>query len=578
MTAAKQAQLVGAAGLAAASLLVAFLGHQLVTAAGSSSLGLGVALAIPAATALGALLAARTAPMATASRLQAKAAHASALAGGSLLVAVVAITWASRRVAKANGASEWADVLATSVAWPMVAFFLGAAIALTLRAAQSRLGRTLFAMGAGSAAASLVLPQALQVDAPHLTLLVAGVIAMTAVLLGVAARGGQPHWASLWTLPLVAIAMYAGDIGQPWLKLRTDIGRHSKIEHREWTTEGLIAAKRVRHGAGTLLIGDSPGIPLAKKKKAKQKPPFKKQDLVYSIPVKEPGPVMVIGSLGGREVVAARAYGHHSVHYVAPHTRLLNDLLLDRYAGVSGYALHDPEHLDFSIGDGRPAPPDQWGRYQHVVVMGDNYLRRAPPRLLPHDDGRYTHAALADYLAYLDPSQQGAVSVQVSDLTLLPEVFANAREVLRASYDTPLDHLAVCSDNEDAILLLSLPPLDARANRKLHQRCRKGRMKLSYPPTPHRKTTAAPKDRGGKGRRKAGAADSPAEVEMRLLLTGQASRETFPFLGVRPPASTFRTLMSRSLAALKPKPKDASKKPKKPSRGSGGEGESTKSA
>ena len=551
MTAAKQSQLVGVAGLAAALLVVAFVGHQLVTAVHGAGAGLLLALAIPSATAMGGLLGSRTRQTGGGGRLQARAAMLAAAAGGSLLVTAVAITWASRRIAKAKGASQWWDVLAISLGWLLVAALLGAAIALTLRARQARLGRALFATSLGAAIASLALPFSLHIGAPHLVLLVAGLIAVSALLLGHAGRAGKPHWPLLWTLPLVAAAMFAGDMGQPWLKLRTDVGRRSNIDHHEWTTEGLVSVNKLRRGKGTLRVGDQTTVPLAKKLLAKQKPPFKKQDLIYTLNDDQRGAVLVIGSLGGREVTAARAYGHPLVHNIAPQPRVLDHLLLHRYAAATGYALYDPPHIDFSVGNGQSRPWAHWGRYQYVVVMGDDHLRRTPPWLLPHDDQRYTTTALRSYVAYLDASQHGAVSLQVSDPTQLPAVFATAREVLRASFDEPLQHLAVCSDKHDAVVLMSLAPLDPPTVAALRRRCRSGRMKLIYP------ATKAKRPRKGKR-----AAD-PTAAPRALLLAGHAADDELPFVGApAPPPRTWPALLRQALLALRPTPPAENKQPR----------------
>ncbi len=473
-----RAQLGGVAALAAAMVLLELLSFRLCAATLGAGFAAFVGLMGPFAAALGAVTLARRSAALQGSQLAKSAAYLAALAGAAMVAGTVALSWASQHVARERGEGDNLQVLVVIAGWLIPALFAGGALALALRRGLGAIGRVGFAEAVGGAAACLLLPASMWLGAPQAALSTGMLFALAAFCFAYVGRVQRPRWAVLATLPLAVVVLVAGDISAPWLRMRSDVGRRTKVELAVWTSQAMIAVNKVSRGAGRFHVDRTRPAPLAKPEKAGQKPRYHIQDIIYDLTGRADGPVLVIGASGGRDVRAALAYDHERVDFIAPYAKLVNEVLMHRYAAVTGRLLADPR-VHAQIGDGRAALAGLPKDYAHVVVLDLGQAAQTAPRLLMHHDRLFTTEAVRGYLERLGP--KGSL-VMRRTVASLPSLIATTVEAVGEAPEQTHKRLFVCADKRDAAaLLLSSAAIDPVTFRKLTKGCKKGRFSIPYP-------------------------------------------------------------------------------------------------
>ena len=262
-------------------VLLELLSFRLCAATLGDGFAAIVGLMGPFAAALGAVALARRSGAVAGSRLAKSAAYLATLAGASMVVGTIALSWVSQRVASERGAGDNVQVVVVLAGWLWPALLSGGALATAVRRGLGTIGRVGFAEAVGGAMACLLVPAAMWLGAPRAALCCGLLYAVAAFCFAYVGREGRPRWAALATLPLAVVVLVSGDIGAPWLRMRFDVGRRTKVELAAWSAEGLIAVQKVTRRATRFSVDQTRPIPIAKKEKGGRKPKAHVQDLVY---------------------------------------------------------------------------------------------------------------------------------------------------------------------------------------------------------------------------------------------------------------------------------------------------------
>ena len=539
----------GAGLLGGSALLLELLTFRLVAAAIGHGFAMFGSVTAPALAAFGAMVVARRSAERTGPELDRSAAHLAALAGTFAVLAVIGLTLVSQKIARAQGNGEtWHVVVGLACCW-LPALFTGGALGLVMRRGARQAGRFTAAAALGAVVACLVTPWLMELGAPRAAIVNGMPFGAAALLLASSGRPSKPRMAMVWTLPLAVVALLAGDVGAPWLKMRFDLGRRSRIDHTMWSAQGLVAVHEVRRDKTSLQVDRGDLVPLAKKPKATRKPAFQPQDLVYLTSEGEAGPVLVVGSAGGREIAVALAYEHPRVDVIELHAIFVNEVLLGRYATVTGHVLQRLEGGTVHIGDGRASLVSLPRDYQHIVVQARGTFDQTAPRLLSRHHRLHTRQAIASYLDRLRPD--GSLLIRAPKQGLASLIVA-ASAALGQGPGMARDHLLACSNDSDAVLLVQLEAMAPSKLYNLEKRCKRSRLSVEYP----LKSTRSLRDRQK--------AERERQAKLAVLEAGRAATDDAPFLEEAPSAGELREAAWSSLRALRPvgKKKDDKSKPK----------------
>ncbi|MCC6527346.1 MAG: hypothetical protein IT373_32150 [Polyangiaceae bacterium] len=415
------------------------------------------ALVAPAAMGLGAVaLASRRADPVR--RLRAVAYTASG-AGMAWVAALVTLVWQAHQPASAHLAA-WQGYLVLGAL--SVGFCLaGAALGGLYRAGALALGRFGAAEALGGVVAALAVPGALALGAPRAALLLALAFGLVALVL---ARGSGARWSVLATQPLAILALFAGDFGAPWLKIRLEVTpKQGAVDVQVWTDTGFVTVLKPTRGAAQLTVDGSEALEVTAA--GGKRPAAKPVDILYALEGRTDASVLVVGSAGGREVAAALANGYAAVHAAERNAGLLRLLLAP---GRPPIALREGAvTTELASGAPRRAPPD----VRHVVVVDAVRFATAPPRLLGWSDRGLGEHALRGYLAHTADDGVLVLSVRPDALAATTAAARSALDLPEAEADK---HLFVCSAPEgDAALVVSPGDISRGGLAKLRNFCRK---------------------------------------------------------------------------------------------------------
>ncbi|MEM1033324.1 MAG: hypothetical protein AAGN82_23515 [Myxococcota bacterium] len=472
--------LLGGVALAAAGLLlVEVLGVRLIAATLGRDFALVGAVLVPAAAGLGAVVFAGRDAGWSSHELCARAAHRAAGAGALAVGGGIGITWASQGVAKASGEVMVAPAVVALASVVLPALATGSALGLVVRRAVRVVGRVGFAEGLGVVVGCGLLPAAMAVGAPRSVLALGLVYAGSAFAFAFAGRAARPQWTVMWTLPLATVSLIAGDVGAPWMKVRTDDGRRSQIERQLWTTEGAVGIRKPRRGRLAFQIDGRRAVDFADGRSVGRKPPFDPVDLAYlADPPEDRGAVLVIASGGGREVDAALAHGYATVDVIEPFARLValhyEPKIVERTANVLGR-----DGVGVSVDDGLRLSSESPRDYQHIIVVASGRPAVTPGRLLSHHERPHTVESIRGYLGRL--REDGSVLLRVPKRGQYA-VIAAAEVALGSAAP---GQIVACAGKTRTIVVVARRPLAANKRELLLKRCRRSRLdQVVPPPTP----------------------------------------------------------------------------------------------
>jgi hypothetical protein len=469
----------GVAVMAMALLLWELLVFRISAATIGHGFAMFAALLLPAAVGLGALGMAlvRLPPDIRPVELARAASYCAAAAGGLTALGAIAASWASQQVAS-NAQTDADFIVAVAlVAWLLPGVVVGASMGCIVRLALPTIGRIGAFEAGGAVAACLAAPLVLEAGGARTILGASLLLAAAALLLARAAREASPRWSALWTLPLALTALLAGDLGEPWLAFRTDAGRKSGIDHATWTAQGHLAIEKADRGP-KLYIDRHPPVSLPAKLKGGAKKPVEPEDLAYVLWSGSVGPVLVVGTAGGREIQVALWRDAERVDVVEPHAGVLERLHHADYEDATVSQLTDPQRVRVVVGDGRAALRGLGSDYQLVVVVESGRFDQTAPRLLSRDDRRYTTAAIVDYLGRL--RGDGALSLSVRPEGM-PAAMAAASAALGKTPADAAKNVVACSDDKRGVLVVSPQSISAAHQSKMIKRCKKLKMKVDHP-------------------------------------------------------------------------------------------------
>lgn len=471
--------------LGAAALLLEVLVFRLGALAFGWSVATLIALLAPALGALGALTLGRSPAGAPEPALFRRAGHLAGAGGAGVILASIGITWASQELGMSQelgGAFLFAVAVVTSL---LPAAPTGGAIALAMRLGRRSLGRVGFAHAVGGAAAYGLLPLAGWAGYPRALIAVGLLFAAASGLLALAARREPVHKALLSTLPLVVVALIAGDVGQPWLKLRASYERYPRLERYVWTSLGAVTLERLEGPSAKLGLDRAGPLLMAHQGRPGDKPPLSHADIGYTaVDGAASGPSLVIASGGGgHEVEAALAFGAPRVDVVEVHpglALLLRDAEFLEYTG-SPWA---DERVVLRQGDGRAGIDQLPQDYENVVVVGSFQPDHGVPRFVSRDYRLFTVEALRSWMSRLAPG--GRLSLQLPR-AVYPSAVKGVFQVLGLEADAGLAHVVACGGKRGAVVVASRSAFDDRAVSRLEKSCAKFRMDVFVPLRPEPK-------------------------------------------------------------------------------------------
>lgn len=534
MTRSDYRALLWGVGLASAGLLmVELLGVRLLAATLGRDFALFCGLVYPVAAGFGAVLLAGRQASLSSHELCAKAAHRAAIAGAFAAAGGIGITWSSQKVAFANGEAETLHVVVALSSFLLPAFWSGATLGLVVRRAVRVAGRVGFAEGLGMVVGCALLPAAMWLGAPRAVLATGFLFTGAAFLFAHAGRAASPRWTIMWTLPLACTSLIAGDVGAPWMNIRTDNGRRSKIDRYVWTTQGALGLRKASRGRGGMHIDRHRSVQFADGRKIGHKPPFDPADLGYLVdPALDKGPVLVIGSAGGREVDVALAHGHPRVDVVEHLHRLVELHYDDDFARLTGNVL-GREKVTVYVNDGRRFD-DAIGRdYQHIILLESGRVEAAAPRFLTHHERAVTVEALRNYLSRL--RGDGSLLVRVERDAEYATIAA-ASQALGSAME---GQVIACAGQTRTVILVSPRPYPTPKLEQLTKRCRRSRLtQLLPPPAPRKSVKGAAED------------EQRAAERAQKLAAAVAPRDDMPFSAPPPPASGLLGAVLDSVADL----------------------------
>jgi hypothetical protein len=351
---------LGVSLLAAAQLLTPLLAFRLCAATAGPELATLLAVLLPASAALGAVGLGPRFGMAEPARVAQGAALASLVSAASWLGGLLVLTWLAQRLGTPPEQAAVALRVSLILAWMLAGGSAGTALALGMRLGVAAMGRVGFAEAAGAAAACLAVPLVLLLGVPRAALLATLLPGLGAFAFVELRRGhapgptgtrGQPSRAVLVTLPLVVAALLAGDVGDPWLHIPNDGGKRSTAALHLWAPGGLVTVNKPTSRAFGYTVDGGELIPLGSLRASATKPAAGVLDLAFALESK--GSALVIGSGGGREVLAALGQGADVVHALELEPAVLKGVVLGRFAEETGRCLAPSERLQPSLGDGR---------------------------------------------------------------------------------------------------------------------------------------------------------------------------------------------------------------------------------
>jgi len=461
------------------------------------------------------------------------AANGAAFAAAFCGISSISITWASQRLAKLDGSSL--AVAVPIVAWSLLAAGIVTAVGGLLRAAPSRAGRHGFAFGIGGALGALLVPGVVALGCPRSVLLTGFVLAASS---GIFARSctGKLHWPVLVTVPLALLSLSLGDIRNPWLKVRTDVGRKGRIGLTAWTSSGLLQVDQAKAGIVNYTFDRGPLLPLALADKSKRRQAFELPDIAYFLNGTS-GAALIVGSGGAREVREALDAGHPRVDAIEASGTMAR-FVATEFAEESNYLLNPSDQVTLRFGDARSSLASLRESYDRIVVVGEPQLEPVATRLFPGGSRLLTVEAIRAYIERL-ATPRGVLVLRVPKAEL-PNLLATVTAA--TSEDVTASRAVACAERKEsgaaALLLMAGPPSGPELQ-NVEKSCKRKGLSVEYP-------AAEAKN----GDRDKDSKQDAREAKLAALSLGRAVHDDRPFYEAALSLGTLRSAAKESLRAL----------------------------
>jgi spermidine synthase len=292
-------------------------------------------------------------------------------------------------------------------------FFSGLAITIGLFHYSSRIGRVYFFDLLGASLGSLlVVPLLYEFSAPALVLLASAVAALAGLLF---ARAYQSILLQILAALTGLVFLTAAVSNDSWELLTIDTvksygrslqRRESNKVFEKWSPVSRIAvfAPRRHGGRETMHITNDAGAPtrLVRFDGDFSETDFLDRDsrqIVHHL--KQDSKVLIIGSAGGTDVLAALKFGQRRITAVEINP-VIGELVTTRYADYIGRIFQDPR-VSFHVQEGRNFTAGSKERYDIIqITMIDSWGGAAAGAYVFNENALYTLEAIKDYVTRLE--------------------------------------------------------------------------------------------------------------------------------------------------------------------------------
>ena len=431
---------------------------------------------------LGALVGSFVPGIGKAPRSAAPVAHFAALSAGAMAVSVV-VGVRARSVDTFDRAAlgQLAIFLGTS----LLPFLLaGITITGALGVARRRAADLGKSGLLGAACGVVVAAFVLRFGPPRVGLGAAIVVSLAAVLFAVAARheGSEAegegassvpepprvHVGLLATFVLGCSVLLAGEIGAPYLKLAAIRWiQIERVSFQHWTNRSLITVDKPTAGAAWLRADGTFGTPIYE---GKQNPPASPDELGYVLH-KDKGPVLVVGSAGGRELRSALRQNQKEIHAVEADPDVVREVMRGQSHAFSG-ELYDKPEIRLVIEGPRGFVRRPPVSYRSVVVgYFDAFAPSPVGAVAATPSPLFTTQAVRDLLLTVVP--EGTVTLTRPEAEADRLVALAARVVRDMGAEAPAKHLFGCTKDKLTTLLIKRTELLAEEVTNLRSYCRR---------------------------------------------------------------------------------------------------------
>jgi hypothetical protein len=375
---------------------------------------------------------------------------------------------------------------------------VGVVIAAALRHAARDVSKLYLTDLAGAALGGIGAIVALRLGAPRATLVVGVMLAVGAMAFAVAGRAREQTYEGSSTdgangapmhpprLAVTAVflcgtlSMLAGDIGAQWLKL-PPLKYAPKVEFERWNEMALVTVDKPEKGMAWMRMDGSAATAILDPKTT---PPLHPDEMPYVLH-KEQGPVLIIGSGGGRDIRAALKAGQTDVHAAEINPLIVEDVMRGKYKKFSG-GLYDKPEVHVAIADGRSYVRRSPIQFRNIVLsLVDTWSAASVGALALTENSLYTVEAFEDFLGRLEP--EGTLLVNRWDAELERLLALAAAGLRGVGAEQPGDHLFACGKDRSTALLIKRTPLSKDEIRTLRKHCKKNKFTEAFAPD-------APKD------------------------------------------------------------------------------------
>jgi SAM-dependent methyltransferase len=296
-------------------------------------------------------------------------------------------------------------------------YFGGLGLSLIFAHERERFGR-LYAcdLAAAGLAGLLVFPVLRALGAP--AAVVAGATLASLAALAAYPALAAPRRAAAWSVVVLAALLVAGDGAWGWLRLRDPKqAGERRVLFEAWNALSRVAVYDEPMGPwslaptyrgpiapGLLMDIDAAAATAIVPSRAGEGNRYLLYEMTAAAHVIAPkGRALVIGSGGGRDVLAALLAGARQVDAVEINPIIVNDVMRGRFRAISG-GLYDDRRVSVHVGDGRSFVRRSRDRYDLLQLsLVDTWAATAAGAFALSENNLYTREAVEEYVQHLTP-------------------------------------------------------------------------------------------------------------------------------------------------------------------------------